>query len=666
MNKREHFTRRAFIQGSIVTGLGLSLQLLSCTKTTVSPENPSPAPPTKPDDDEGNSAFKITDITLPFSMYVSSGMALTINGKGFAKEDKIVFRPIVGNSQADITLDVKSVSNDRVVVVLPDGLLSVRHEIYVSRNAKTLLLGTTTLQVVFNANIPDRSGMTIKGTVYASGNGLANVVVSDGFDVTRTDAEGIYYLPSKKKNKYVFVSIPANYEVTTDKSLPLFFRRLDRAEQIVEICDFELTPVNNDDHVVMILGDMHLANRNEDIAQFQSGFLGDVNQTIQQYKNAGKKVYALTLGDLTWETYWTANKFALPEYLYEMNKINAPVFNTIGNHDNNPAQSGDWDTADRFRSVIGPTYYSFNIGKVHYVVLDNIEYLNTNNRNYNGTIVADQMAWLRKDLDTIEDKRTPIVLAMHIQLFSNPTIDDAGNESHSLRLSNARELIDVLSAFNTVHVFTGHTHLNYNSRYSPSIMEHNTGAICATWWWTGKLANNQICKDGTPAGYEIWEASGYNLRWTYKSIGQNADYQFRAYDLNKVHLTKEKYAPRYTGTAWDTYATPYLEPNQNNEVLINVWNYDTEWSINVTENGKPLTVKRVRTKDPLHIISYNAKRLDVNAVPTEDFVTTLSAHLFKVKASAPDSTLEITVTDCFGRVFNQRMVRPKELEYRML
>src|SRR5690606_411198 len=134
--------------------------------------------------------------------------------------------------------------------------------------------------------------------------------------------------------------------------------------------------------------------------------------------------------------------------------------------------------------ILGPTYYSFNIGKVHYVVLDNIEYLNTNNRNYNGTIVADQMAWLAKDLDMITDKCTPIFVAMHIQLASNPNIENGTAANPRIRLTNGQELIDVLSAFDTVHVFTGHTHMNYNIRYSPSLLEHNIGVVCATWWWT--------------------------------------------------------------------------------------------------------------------------------------------------------------------------------------
>src|SRR5690606_9645982 len=392
-------------------------------------------------------------------------------------------------------------------------------------------------------------------------------------------------------------------------------------------------------------------------------------RSIQTYKNAGTKVYALTLGEMTWETYWCQNDYGLPQYLTEMNKIDAMVFHTMGNHDNDPNFVADWGAEDRFRDVIGPTYYSFNIGKVHYIVLDNIEYLNTNNRNYNAKIVADQIAWLKKDLATITDKNAPLVISMHIQLHTNPGLS-GGNETTSYRLSNAQEFVDALNGFTNVNVVTGHTHINYRieREATPNIMEHNSGAVCATWWWTGRpdyAAKNHICKDGAPGGYVIWEMDGRDVRWTAKSIGKPIDYQFRAYDLNRVHLTKDGFAPKYTGNDWNNYAGEYANHNSKNEVLINVWGYDQKWEVEVLEEGQPLTVTRVRVRDPLHIVSYSAQRLNVNAVPTADFVTSLTAHMFKVKASSPNSTLEIKVTDRFGRVYRETMVRPKAFGYQM-
>ena len=42
------------------------------------------------------------------------------------------------------------------------------------------------------------------------------------------------------------------------------------------------------------------------------------------------------------------------------------------------------------------------------------------------------------------------------------------------------------------------------------------------------------------------------------------------------------------------------------------------------------------------------------------FTADPTAHMFHVVASAPDTTLEITVTDSFGNTFTETMVRPKE------
>lgn len=663
MKKKYSYTRRNFIQASLVTGVGLGLNLYGCSKT--SPET-APKPTPEPSDSDNNK-LKITGVILPAWIDAAKGAELTIQGKGFKTGDQIVF----DSPMNKYTINVKTATTDNIVFVLPQDIVANNYRIFAKRGTQTFLLGSTALHLYFNPNIPDKLGMTVKGVVYAEGVGVAGVVVSDGFEVTKTDANGIYYLPSAKKGRYVFVSIPSNYEVATTMNAPQFFQQLKQAAHIVEIKDFELKPVNNDKHVVMVLGDMHLAKRNDDLNQFQQGILPDLNQSIQAYKNAGNKVYALTLGDMTWDTYWQSNKYGLPEYFQEMNKINAMVFNTMGNHDNDPSFTNDWNAEDKFREIIGPTYYSFNLGRVHYIVLDNIEYLNTSNsRNYNSKIIADQIEWLKKDLATIADKSTPIILAMHCHLHTNPSLNNNGQETTTYRLDDSQLFINALNDFTNVHLLTGHTHLNYNVEQdvTPNIMEHNTGAVCATWWWTGKpeyAAKNHICKDGTPGGYAIWEINNRDLKWTYKSMGQNINYQFRAYDLNQVHLTKATFAPAYTGTAWNTYATEYANPNTNNEVLINVWNYDKSWTVEVTENGVSLPVTRVRVRDPLHIVSYSAQRLNVNAEPTEDFVTTLTAHMFKVKASSPTSTLEIKVTDRFGRIYREKMIRPKAFGYQM-
>ena len=183
-----------------------------------------------------------------------------------------------------------------------------------------------------NSDLPDKDGMTVKGIVHSNGVGIPRVLVSDGYEVTTTDENGVYYLPSEKKTGFVFVSVPANYEAPVQDNIPQFFKAL-TSGSTVEQKDFLLTPTTNTKHVVMAIADWHLANRNDDLSQYGSGFLPDVNGLISDYTSANAKVYGLPLGDGSWDAYWYANNYGLVEYKSEMKKVNCPMFNVIGNHD---------------------------------------------------------------------------------------------------------------------------------------------------------------------------------------------------------------------------------------------------------------------------------------------------------------------------------------------
>ncbi|MBD0824931.1 calcineurin-like phosphoesterase C-terminal domain-containing protein [Aestuariibaculum marinum] len=651
-------SRRKFIKLSGLTTLGVSglgFSLLSCSG-----------------DDEivvdDNNSFNISGVSIPATLDVVKGSETTLTGKGFNVEDTIEF--VSSTTLTSFSGIVTKVTESTFTFNIPSEFVSGSYKINILRDSNSLLLGNILINVVANTNIPDVEGKNIKGVVYCNGKGISNVTVSDGYEVTTTDAEGRYYLSSLKTTGFVFISVPGNYEVSNVGSAPQFFKRVSNSTESVEQKDFSLLEVNNENHVVLSLADWHLANRNNDLEQFTTKVLPDINETVEKYTATGTKVYALTLGDLTWEYYWESNNFGLNDYVPYMNKINAPVFNLIGNHDNDPFKTSDWDAEARYKEIIGPTYYSFNLGKVHYVVLDSIEYINSGatetsmgSRNYNERLTNDQLEWLKKDLATITDKNTPIVLAMHTPLYKLPTLDSQGNDVNKIDLANGSTLINILSDFSEVHVLSGHTHINSTVTEQPNIIDHNTAAICATWWWTGKngYANNHVCKDGSPGGYGIWKMNGKDIKWVYKGIGYEEDYQFRTYDVNSIHITAAKYAPNSTDALLADYAGEYSSPSSNNEVLINVWKYDSQWTIEVTENNQLLPVSRVKEKDPLHIISYEAFRLNAGATPTSSFVTGKTPHLFKVTASAPDSTLEIKVTDRFGNVYTETMERPKAL-----
>lgn len=644
----------------------------SCSKDIAAAEEEIPV---TPDPDENKGDLNIKDVKLQPALYIAKGKTFSIEGKGFEKGDVVTFSSLTKNKD-EISLKVIEANDNNATLLNDIEVEDDRYTLTVNRNKQSQRLGVTNVYVVQKLDIPDKAGMTVKGMVHVGGIGKEGVVVSDGYEVAITDKEGIYYLPSEKKAKHVYISLPGNYEVKTEKKIPQIHKNLLGGKE-VEIRDFELIESPNEEHVLLLMADLHLAKRNSDLQQFQQGFVKDINQTINRYKAQGKKVYGLTLGDLSWDLYWYSNNFGLKEYVDAMQDLDVDVFNVIGNHDNDPYYADDWSSENSYRTYIGPTYYSFNLGQVHYIVLDNTEYINkggsrgiVGDRSYNEKIVENQIEWLKKDLATIKDKSTPIVIAMHIPMHSNPTLDANGQDQFNYRLKNNNLFVEAIRGFQNVEVVSGHSHINYRiNNKDLSLKEQNIAAVCATWWWTGRpgYANNHISRDGSPGGYSVWEMNGRERTYFYKSIGYDEDYQFRAYDLNEVHITAEKYVPEavpaYKNDFIEKYAKDYAHKSQENEVLLNIWGYEDDWKIEVTENGKKLNVNRVRARDPLHLISYTAHRYNRNSEPS--FNTILMNHFFKVKASSATSTLNIKVTDSFGKVYEEAMTRPKAFEYSM-
>lgn len=642
----------------VMTALAIMSAAVSC--------KPSGDDPT-PEDEK----ITLSGVLIPGSIEACEGDPITITGKGFAAGDVFRLSSVDQTPAVEFTAPLTNITAASAAFAIPEGISTGKYKITIVRNSLSLSLGTISFTLKVNVDVPELAGYNIRGLVFADGRGIEGAVVSDGVEVVKTNSKGIYYLKSDFKYGYVFISVPGGYQVETKDCIPQFFVRTNGGSQRI---DFSLTKVDNDKHIVVTMADMHLANRNNDISQFTSGFMPDVRSLMGSYEARGIKAYGLTLGDMSWDQYWYNNSYALPDYLNDIKNLGYPIFNTTGNHDNDPYVADDWGAQQPFMKNVGPIYYSFNLGKIHYIVLDDIQYNNVGasygvigTRSYVNAVTADQMNWIAKDLAAIDDKTTPVMVAMHIQLHSNPSVSGM-NGTSNISLTNGAALKNLFAQFKTVHVVTGHTHINYwvgdVDTEAQQFMEHNTAAVCATWWWTGKngYAGNHICTDGSPGGYGVWAMDGKDMKWSYKGIGKAEDYQFRAYDLNNVHITADKYCPNTSDankTAFNTtYATPYNTSNQGNQVLINVWGWDDKWSIEVTEAGKALNVTRVQTRDPLHIISYAAQRYRVaNATPT--FGTTNTGHMFRVTASSADSDLEIKVTDRFGNVYKQTMERPK-------
>ncbi len=630
---------------------------------------------TQKEDPVPSDTFKLTGISIPGTIAVTLNSDVTITGNGFAAGDKIVFT-LSDNSASKFEFTVNNVTSSSVTINIGSSIISGRYNIKAVRGTKEIALGTTTVSLQPSTNIPDVNGKNIKGIVYCNGKGVANVLVSDGVEVTKTNSDGVYYIASEKKNGYVFISIPSNYEVATKNKLPCFYEYITGSTSVVEQKNFELFEANNTNHIMLIMTDIHLANRNNDITQFKSGFYAEASAFALQTKNAGTKIYSLNLGDSSWDAYWYENSYSLANYLNDIDGIGFQIFHAMGNHDNDPYKANDFLAEAPFKQIVGPSYYSLNVGNIHYVILDDVQYINTGgsagvigDRTYNEVVLSDQISWLRKDLAEITDKSTPIVVGLHCPVY-NASVNTSGQQVISANLTNTTELKSVLNDFSNVTFISGHTHVNYNAEIATNMYEHNIAAVCATWWWTGKsgYAGNHICRDGSPGGYGIFEVTGKSMKYYYKGIGYSRNKQFRTYDRNTIQITADKYTPNASTTYQamvPTYAGEYASLSSDNTVLINVFNYDSGCTLEVRENGNLLPVTRVYKKDPLHIISYEMLRLNNNAEPTSSFVTNNSTHIFQVNASSATSTLEIKLTDRYGTVYTETMTRPKEFKTSM-
>ena len=559
-------------------------------------------------------------------------------------------------------------SSESFTVRLADECESGSYTAYLKRDARKKSIGKIYINIVDKIDFEPSAGTTVFGLVSSEEGPVANVVVSDGTEVTVTDDKGIYELKSAKKWGYVFISVPSGYEVAAEGVFPQFYQTLKGAADVVEQKDFKLTKVDGQDrYKLFLLGDMHLANRTNDAAQFTQ-FTTDLNAYMAQH--SGQKMYALTLGDMTWDLYWYKNNYALPQYRETINRQvkNLQIYHTMGNHDNDFMTTSDYDAAVKYVDCIGPTFYSFNIGQVHYVVMDNIDcsaYDGTDSRNYVKKLSNEQLKWLAKDLAYV-DKSTPLIVAMHAQIYK-PTSTGFAFDHDS---ANTEALLAALDGYE-VHFVTGHTHKVYNITPDDDVVkgrdihEHNSGAICASWWWSGNLTPGvHVSIDGAPGGYAIWDIDGTDFAWLYKSTGWPEEYQFRSYDLNNVSFSMDD-VPNIPSNvliqlAYKKYVNAYPE-NSDNEVLIKIWNWNSNWELSVVdERGKPLEYTPVWAYDPLHIAALSVPRFNNSGITsTPSFVTESATNFFKVKADDADVDLTITVKDEFGHTWTEEMQRPK-------
>ena len=439
---------------------------------------------------------------------------------------------------------------------------------------------------------------TLVGLVSDSGTGkgIPGVVVSDGFSVVKTDANGVYQFPASRYAKTVFISIPAEYQVPLDANNKPGFYKVGVRKNKQNRNAFSLTKLASiEDNLTFIaIGDPQCSNEKE-ANRYINETMNDIVQTVST-NTRFKNPYAVTLGDIVNDTpnMWDMMKSSM-ENVRLGNGTYLPVFQCVGNHDHNAKTSSDRDALANFNSHFGPTDYSFNRGKVHIVVMDNVVCTQTDNSSwdYDAGFSKSQFNWLKADLDAVENKEDKMLfLCCHIPFRGGA--DSGGATMNTDKYYE--ETLALMRQFNEAHIMIGHTHYIQNyihevymTKNDLPVYEHIHGGACGGWW------TSNICVSGAPNGYGIYEIEGNHMKnWIAKSTGKSLDYQMRVYNGNQTYgttYTYNWYQDSYGGTKDIKYTgRDFLK----GAFVVSLWNDDdSNWEVEFEYNGQSTPMKRV-------------------------------------------------------------------------
>lgn len=452
------------------------------------------------------------------------------------------------------------------------------------------------------------------GRVSSAGKGIAGVAVTDGYRLTATDARGNYRLSGCEAAGFVYITLPAGYKVTTKNGDSGFYRPVVFEKGRRQRVDFELEKEEGpvEEYALLVCADPQVYFEEE---------LPVLRQAVEDMRQwagemyAGKPVYGLVCGDIVGDIRTKPGFFGPVKEIFRASGF--PFFYAAGNHDADLGIRSNETSKTTYGRHFGPAWYSFNRGKIHYVVLDDV-FCTGKDYAYTGYVEERQLRWLEQDLALVPENSTVIVTA-HIPLYSREARNgNPAREKVSQAISNREHLLDLLKPYR-VHFMSGHTHYQENYVLGDRFFEHVHASLCGLFWQA------PWCGDGTPRGYAVYEIEGDEItRWYFKPVGKDREYQFRVYP-------------------------PGSDPGKPEAITVNVWNYDPAWRICWYENGvkqgdmEQYTGYDARISEYVSANRKNFRYSYIGAEPTE--------HMFYAVPQSADSRIRIEVTDRFGEVY---------------
>lgn len=317
-----------------------------------------------------------------------------------------------------------------------------------ARARLVLALGTTTMVAAVLAN-PLSSAVAatvgpdsaiVSGTVFEDRNGdgvrndgepgVADVMVSDGLNIVRTDNRGAYRVeldPARRITDLVFITQPAGYIAPPDESMtPKFYANLGEVALGDErTADFALERKPGSESAKFTFANIADPHINPQLPEQ----IREINST------RSKLDFIQISGDLT----EGGTDAEFDKYKAAAAESNLPIWPAVGNHEYNSRNgTGYAARIDNYRRAVGPEWYSFDYGNRHFVVIEN-----------NGAApFEEQLDWFRTDLAAnAKDKRVVVIThqPMNITFGANSTYDQYG---------------DLLEQYGAELVLVGHAHSN--------------------------------------------------------------------------------------------------------------------------------------------------------------------------------------------------------------
>lgn len=260
------------------------------------------------------------------------------------------------------------------------------------------------------------------GTVHNSdGEPIANVSVTDGRNVVKTDKDGNFTLKGWNKTHFITVTVPAGYQ--TDN----YYIPVERKKKSYDFVLEKSEVTSQENHCFIQISDTEIGEKGT------GEWLDSVKEIIKEKQPA----FLIHTGDICYEA-------GLKKHITEVNTetMGCTVRYVIGNHDYVKGKYGE----QLYESIYGPVWYSFDVGKTHYVVTSfqtGSDYLSCYDKN-------DRWIWLKNDLANV-DSDMNVVMFNHTK---SPTDD------YVLPLGIGK--LD-LKEHNLIAWVFGHYHYNYVS-----------------------------------------------------------------------------------------------------------------------------------------------------------------------------------------------------------